>query len=39
VDDREDYGEQRLILVGMVESRLLVVAHTSSPESADHIRQ
>jgi uncharacterized DUF497 family protein len=28
VDDREDYGEQRLILVGMVEGRLLVVAHT-----------
>jgi len=28
VDDREDYGEHRLILVGMVESRLLVVVHT-----------
>jgi uncharacterized protein len=28
VDDREDYREHRLILVGMVESRLLVVAHT-----------
>ena len=28
VDDREDYGEPRLILLGMVESRLLVVAHT-----------
>jgi uncharacterized protein len=28
VDDRDDYGEQRLILFGMVESRLLVVAHT-----------
>jgi uncharacterized DUF497 family protein len=28
MDDREDYGEQRLLLVGMVESRLLVVAHT-----------
>jgi uncharacterized protein len=28
VDDREDYGEPRLILVGMVENRLLVVAHT-----------
>lgn len=26
VDDREDYGEPRLILLGMVESRLLVVA-------------
>ncbi len=26
VDDREDYGEERLILFGMVESRLLVVA-------------
>jgi uncharacterized DUF497 family protein len=28
VDDREDYGESRLILFGMVEGRLLVVAHT-----------
>lgn len=28
VDDREDYGEQRLILFGMVQSRLLVVAYT-----------
>lgn len=28
VDDRENYGEQRLILFGMVASRLLVVAHT-----------
>jgi len=28
VDDRQDYGEQRLILIGMVETRLLTVAHT-----------
>ena len=28
VDDREDYGEDRVILFGMVETRLLVVAHT-----------
>ncbi len=28
VDDREDYGESRLILFGMVENRLLVVAYT-----------
>jgi uncharacterized protein len=28
VDDREDYGEERLTLFGMVESRLLVVTHT-----------
>jgi uncharacterized DUF497 family protein len=28
VDDREDYGELRLILIGMVENRLLVAAHT-----------
>ena len=27
VDDRDDYGEHRLILLGMVESRLLIVAH------------
>jgi uncharacterized DUF497 family protein len=25
MDDREDYGEQRLILFGMVKGRLLVV--------------
>ncbi|HML12277.1 MAG TPA: BrnT family toxin [Xanthobacteraceae bacterium] len=28
IDDREDYSEYRLILLGMVESRLLTVAHT-----------
>jgi uncharacterized DUF497 family protein len=28
VDDREDYGEDRLILLGMVDNRLLVVVHT-----------
>jgi uncharacterized DUF497 family protein len=28
VDDREDYGELRLILIGMVDHRLLVIAHT-----------
>jgi uncharacterized DUF497 family protein len=28
VDNRADYGESRLILFGMVENRLLVVAHT-----------
>jgi uncharacterized DUF497 family protein len=28
VDDREDYGEQRLILMGMVENRLLVPLHS-----------
>jgi uncharacterized protein len=27
-DDRENYGESRVILFGMVDSRLLVVAHT-----------
>ena len=27
VDDRDDYGEHRLILLGMVENRLLIVAH------------
>jgi uncharacterized DUF497 family protein len=32
VDDREDFGEDRLILFGMVESRLLVVTHTSRGE-------
>jgi uncharacterized protein len=34
-DDREDYGENRLILFGMVENRLLVVAHTLR---ADNVR-
>jgi uncharacterized DUF497 family protein len=29
MDDREDYGELRLILVGMVETRMLVIAHTT----------
>ena len=28
IDDREDYGENRVILLGMVENRLLVVAYT-----------
>jgi uncharacterized protein len=28
VDDREDYSEDRLILFGLVEHRLLVVAHS-----------
>ena len=28
VDYREDYGEDRLILLGMVDSRILVVAYT-----------
>ena len=32
VDDREDHGEQRLILLGMVEGHLLVVAHTLRDE-------
>jgi uncharacterized DUF497 family protein len=28
IDDRVDYGEQRVILFGMVEGRLIVVAYT-----------
>jgi uncharacterized protein len=28
IDDREDYGEDRFILLGIVDNRLLVVAHT-----------
>ena len=28
VDDREDYGETRLIIIGLVDNRLLVVAYT-----------
>jgi uncharacterized protein len=34
IDDREDYGEQRVILFGMVEGRLLVVAHTLRGDKA-----
>ncbi len=32
VDDREDYGEERLILVGMAGHRLLVVVYTLRDE-------
>ena len=36
VDDREDYGEERLVIIGMAEGRvLLFVAHT---ERTDRIR-
>lgn len=39
VDDREDYGQDRLILFGMVENRLLVVAHIlRGDKSADYLR-
>ncbi|HEX3845740.1 MAG TPA: BrnT family toxin [Steroidobacteraceae bacterium] len=27
LDDREDYGEERFVIVGMVEDRLLYVAY------------
>jgi uncharacterized DUF497 family protein len=33
VDDREDYGEERLILLGMVEHRLLFVVYTIREDS------
>ena len=33
VDDREDYGETRLIIVGLVDGRLLVVAYTMRDEA------
>ena len=32
LDDREDYGEPRYVTVGMVEGRLLYVAHTMRGE-------
>jgi uncharacterized DUF497 family protein len=39
VDDREGYGEDRLILFGMVENRLLVVAHTLRGDKvSDYLR-
>jgi uncharacterized protein len=33
LDDREDYGEDRFIIVGMVEGRLLFVAYTMRGET------
>ena len=33
VDDCEDYGENRLIIIGLVDSRLLVVAYTMRDEA------
>lgn len=35
VDDREDYGEERYILIGMANGTVLVVAHV---ERGDRIR-
>ncbi len=32
-DTREDYGEQRLITFGLLEGRLVVIAHTPREES------
>ncbi len=32
LDDREDYGEDRSIILGMVENRLLYVSHTMRGE-------
>ena len=32
-DDREDYGEDRFIIIGMVEGRLLFVAYTMRGET------
>ena len=32
IDDREDYGEERFILIGMAGQRLLVVAYTMRDE-------
>ena len=32
-DTREDYGEQRLITFGLLEGRLVVIAHTRREES------
>ena len=35
LDDRQDYGEERLVMMGMVEGRLIYVVYT---ERADAIR-
>lgn len=32
-DDRDDYGEERFIIVGLVEGRLLFVAYTMRDEA------
>lgn len=32
-DDRQDYGEERYVIIGMVESRLLAVAYTMRGEA------
>jgi uncharacterized DUF497 family protein len=33
IDDDPDYGEERFIIIGMVESRLLFVVHTMRGET------
>ena len=33
IDDREDYGEERLIIIGMIDDRLLVVVFTMRGEA------
>ena len=33
VDDREDYGEERFTIIGMVENRLLFVVYTMRGEN------
>jgi len=33
LDDRFDYGEQRLVTLGQLEGRAVVIAHTSRGES------
>ncbi len=32
IDDREDYGENRFVIIGMVEGRLLTVVYTLRDE-------
>jgi uncharacterized DUF497 family protein len=33
LDDREDYGEDRFVIIGMVDGRLLFVAYTLRGET------
>lgn len=35
IDDRKDYGEERFVTFGLLDSRVVAVAHT---ETADTIR-
>ena len=37
IDDRMNYGEERLTIVGMVRGRLLAVTYTDGPDGRPHL--